>query len=512
MLFVSEVLHVEEAIVTLDSVKLTTRPSVRTVRQCLAAGAAVLGLLVVSDGAALSLFQVGNSFTFDTKPEGTQAMLEAALGEPVTLAYHIRGNTTLDFMWHNPTASDTFFTPGFGDHTEALPNNHWDFLTLQTFPFSENATLGVELARIQDFVAAADIGSGGQTQVIVYGPWAGRSDGAWGSWDDSVADDPDQPAVYSAAYHDLLYDKVAALYPGRTQLASAGKVIREMRQRIDAGDAPIPSTSRLYRDFIHMSGDIGRFVASTVIQTSILGHSQVGQPVPRDVSPWTAANLPDDVAEWVQLTTWEVMLADPRSQVSQPAPGDYDGNGRVDTADLFLFESTLGSTERLLADGDGDGVVDIGDFYVWREAVPDEPVDGVGDYDGNGRVDANDMRLLIDTFGSTAALEADGSSNGVVDAADYTLWRDRLPRTGDYNGNGMVDYSDYDVFRGTFGSTEWLMADGNVDGVVDAADYTVWRDTVLAGLAESATLAVPEPSSALLVVTLLMYRRRSFRG
>jgi hypothetical protein len=47
---------------------------------------------------------------------------------------------------------------------------------------------------------------------------------------------------------------------------------------------------------------------------------------------------------------------------------------------------------------------------------------------------------------------------------------------GDYNRDLVVDASDYTVWRNEFGSTTSPFADGNFDGTVDAADYTVWRD------------------------------------
>ena len=51
-----------------------------------------------------------------------------------------------------------------------------------------------------------------------------------------------------------------------------------------------------------------------------------------------------------------------------------------------------------------------------------------------------------------------------------------LDLTGDYNSNAVIDELDYVEFFLNYGSTVDLDADGNGDGVVNAADYTVWRD------------------------------------
>ncbi len=329
---------------------------------------------------ALNLFQVGNSFTFDSlaitdvsetsgpvTPVGTVRMLESALGEPVNLGYHVRGNTTLETMWNNPTASETYRT-SYGYHPTALPNNDWDYLTLQSFPSNSLPTLSNEVARMQDFIGAVDQGGGGQAKIIVYAPWAGRAESEWSQWNTPVADDPETLANYSASYHNLLYDKVAELNPGRVQLASAGKVIREIRDRILAGNAPFSSTNELYRDPIHMSR-VGRFAASTTIQTVILRKSMMGQPVARDVPFWDSEEIiTDEQAAWIQLVAWEVLLADERSGVLAPAAGDFDGNGVIDEGDYDVWATNYGSTTRLLADGNDNGVVDAADYTIWRDA------------------------------------------------------------------------------------------------------------------------------------------------
>ena len=51
------------------------------------------------------------------------------------------------------------------------------------------------------------------------------------------------------------------------------------------------------------------------------------------------------------------------------APGDYNGNGTVDTADFVIWRKALGqsnmTTIGFLADGDGDGQVDEDDYNIW---------------------------------------------------------------------------------------------------------------------------------------------------
>jgi hypothetical protein len=50
-----------------------------------------------------------------------------------------------------------------------------------------------------------------------------------------------------------------------------------------------------------------------------------------------------------------------------------------------------------------------------------------------------------------------------------------VPLLGDYNRNGVVDLADYVVWRKTLGSVTNLNADGNGNGSIDVGDYTVWR-------------------------------------
>ena len=46
---------------------------------------------------------------------------------------------------------------------------------------------------------------------------------------------------------------------------------------------------------------------------------------------------------------------------------------------------------------------------------------------------------------------------------------------GDYNGDDIVDAADYTVWRDSIGSTTNIAADGNGNGVIDNGDFDVWR-------------------------------------
>jgi hypothetical protein len=81
---------------------------------------------------------------------------------------------------------------------------------------------------------------------------------------------------------------------------------------------------------------------------------------------------------------------------------------------------------------------------------------------------------------------------------------------GDYNRNGVVDTADFVVWRKTLNSTIDLAADGNLDGTIDDLDYSIWRYNFGATAASSSLAggssvqrrlaAAPEPSSVALAV------------
>jgi hypothetical protein len=95
----------------------------------------------------------------------------------------------------------------------------------------------------------------------------------------------------------------------------------------------------------------------------------------------------------------------------------------------------------------------------------------------------------------------------------------------DYNNNGVVDAADYALWRNTLGLMgAGLAADGNNDGTVNQADFDLWRANfgkmvppASGGALASSIASVPEPACGILLVLgaaslSCMRLRRRFRA
>ncbi|QDT67884.1 Chondroitinase-B precursor [Planctomycetes bacterium MalM25] len=106
--------------------------------------------------------------------------------------------------------------------------------------------------------------------------------------------------------------------------------------------------------------------------------------------------------------------------------------------------------------------------------------------------------------------EQDAEFDALVLSLDNNLTDEELDALfdvllGDYNGDGLVDAADYTVWRDQNGqSGPGLAADGDGDGDVDADDRLIWLNAYGSSDATSASAAVPEPSTLVALPALIL--------
>lgn len=158
-------------------------------------------------------------------------------------------------------------------------------------------------------------------------------------------------------------------------------------------------------------------------------------------------------------------------QIVDPAdPDGYYSTG----SELFVLDALTGAS--YLTHGG----------HVWDQGYALGALAYVSGPDGNieegyGIIDINAIEAIgHDQEGVLPALSGDYNHNGVVDAADYTVWRD---------SEGASGYG--------------LAADGNGDHVVNVIDRSIWIAN-FGAIAPSLAVSVPEPTTALLVLVTLV--------
>jgi hypothetical protein len=184
----------------------------------------------------------------------------------------------------------------------------------------------------------------------------------------------------------------------------------------------------------------------------------------------------------------------------------------ANSGDLKIAGGTFTGVRRMMASGEVD-------LYGSQFLLNNVPVSGLA---------LNQPFTLTTRAGMTlSGLLASGAPFSFVlnftnpQSNDFFSTTGKLTLTlilpGDFNHNGIVDAADYIVWRNSLSQSVSVGsgADGNFDGVVDNLDFAVWQSNfgrTLAGngSGSSALSSVPEPASYLLVMAaiaiLLIFR------
>lgn len=193
-----------------------------------------------------------------------------------------------------------------------------------------------------------------------------------------------------------------------------------------------------------------------------------------------------------------------------PAGADVDNFAISPDGQTIAFSSdfeTINIFELFVVPITGGEVTKVSDPFTAEAIDLDITGDGVPDI-SDGNIDSD---LLRTPLGHSIIWTPDSQkilylADGEIDEA-YELYLVDNPLfesiPGDYNANGIVDASDYTIWRDTLSSTTDLRADGDGSGAVDAADYLVWKNNFGGGAGSSSAASVPEPGSMILLLLAL---------
>lgn len=289
------------------------------------------------------------------------------------------------------------------------------------------------------------------------------------------------------------------VHPGATLTAAAGALVQVQKEAVINGTVDVlggtmtigaigtPSTLGA----VTVAG--GTLMGSGTIKGNLIAKKGVfpdgrvtGARIKSGNSPGTLTIEGDAVLEAGSILEVEIGGLTPGTQYDQlVATGSITANGILDLA--------------IVNSGSGFHLPGVGDQFTLLSATG-----GVSAaFQNAAALKSVAGGSLVDWSLST------GTTTSVLQAVAITPLTD-----GDYNGNGVVDAADYVVWRHTAGGIN-LAADGNRDGVVDNLDYGVWRahfsGTMGSGAIEHDFSSVPEPATALLCIAGLALATRARR-
>jgi hypothetical protein len=138
-------------------------------------------------------------------------------------------------------------------------------------------------------------------------------------------------------------------------------------------------------------------------------------------------------------------------------------------------------------------------------------------------IGADDGHLTLKVASFTYVGEPGGPISSIYDVAPDIGAPALGVFTGDYDDDGRVDDDDLELWQTNYGTTVAVPgtgADGNGDGLINAADYVVWRNrngsappaTGTLVTSSSVTTAIPEPSTVGLVALAMLVVGVRFGG
>ncbi len=279
-----------------------------------------------------------------------------------------------------------------------------------------------------------------------------------------------------------LLDADAANLGFGTLLAAGGELGAAGGMILDAGERIVSSGDALIRGALTHNG-------------TVIGPTAIGESL----------TVNDDVAGPGSFAG-NITFSQTYSPGASPAEVDF-GDGDLNLAgtsvlELEIFGPTPGS--------EYDRIRNINDVAI--EGVLRLIFDGYTPTAGM-TFDFLDFVNFVSDFNEATQLEVIGFDAAMLDFSNFTTTGEVqvvVPvLRGDFNGDGVVNLADYTVWRDSRGASGiGLAADGDRSGVIDANDYTIWKSNfgnAVSALLETTTdAAVPEPNARLPILIALL--------
>jgi hypothetical protein len=336
-------------------------------------------------GQSLTCYHVGNSLTWDSRPDFGLPRLASDAGLTLTTGWHIRCNGSLNHIVDNPT--EVCVSPSaFGYYTESFANYAWDAVTLQPYS-SENtpSTPRMEAAGFKSMIQLVRQNpDNADTTFYLYTGWMSQTDMGgdfYSAWYDSTPVDPDADLIRNAAAFDWIYDRLVddqELAGIDIQVIPVGNVLAELDRRMTLGEIPgFTGVEQLYRDDLHMN-NLGWFVASNTVMSALFKLNPTGTPTnPAFIlapGQTESIEITAELGAMIQDAVWDVVWSHPHTCV---LPGDLDGDRFVGIGDLNIILSDWNQhvcPANIQADPTCDGFIGIADLNIvcgnWNNGIP----------------------------------------------------------------------------------------------------------------------------------------------
>ncbi len=188
---------------------------------------------------------------------------------------------------------------------------------------------------------------------------------------------------------------------------------------------------------------------------------------------------------------------------------DADGNGWGDLTSFTNFPAGVATSSSFAPPNPRWAEVDFiaemnGNIFVMHNGMLDSivPYDS-WDYETSPTVwSGTESLTAVPELGDDGLGRLHIVQNGTLYEIHPITWEFTIPgdtnfsSAGDYNANGVVDAADYTVWRDSLGQAGTdLPADGTGDGVVYRMDYDYWKTRFGDSTGDSGAATVPEPAS-----------------